>query len=302
MEESAKISIIDIKSNFILKKVIDYLPRHKLLRLINHSKKVQNKLNKNINDYKNEFYKIIIEIIPLEYSKGKILYNAKKNKSHYHIYLNDDKIETKRKSITKAEKINKIILEIDYDIKSLKDLFRERIYIKKINFIKFNRDDVIDMSSMFYGCEFLEEINFSKIKTNNVTDMNSMFKDCKALKELDLSYFNTNNVTNMSSMFCGCKWLNKINLSGFNTSKVTNMSFMFSCCLRLKELNLSFFNTSNVTDMSYMFNYCSSLSSLDISAFNFDIVKYKTKIFSRSYNLKEIKYKDPKIIYNLHNL
>ena len=291
MEESTKICIIDIKSNFILKKVIDHLPRHKLLKLINHSKKVQNRLNKNINDYKNEFYKIIIEIIPLEYSKGKILYSTKQNRSHYHIYLNDDKVETKRKNITKAEKINKIILEIDYDIKSLKDLFRERLYINKINFIKFNRDDITDMSFMFYGCEFLEEINFSKIKTNNVTDMNSMFKDCKALKALNLSYFNTNNVTNMSFMFYGCEWLHTINLSSFNTSKVTNMSSMFNNCRRLNELNLSNFETPKVIDMTRIFSNCCSLRSLDISNFNFDNVKYKTYVFSGSYCLDAIKHK-----------
>ena len=258
MEESTKICIIDIKSNFILKKVIDHLPRHKLLKLINHSKKVQNRLNKNINDYKNEFYKIIIEIIPLEYSKGKILYSTKQNRSHYHIYLNDDKVETKRKNITKAEKINKIILEIDYDIKSLKDLFRERLYIKKINFIKFNRDDITDMSFMFYGCEFLEEINFSK---------------------------------NMSFMFYGCEWLHTINLSSFNTSKVTNMSSMFNNCRRLNELNLSNFETPKVIDMTRMFSKCCSLRSLDISNFNFDNVKYKTYVFSGSYCLDAIKHK-----------
>ena len=256
MEESNKICIIDIKSNFILKKVIDHLPRHKLLKLINHSKKVQNRLNKNINDYKNEFYKIIIEIIPLEYSKGKILYSTKQNRSHYHIYLNDDKVETKRKNITKAEKINKIILEIDYDIKSLKDLFRERLYIKKINFIKFNRDDITDMSFMFYGCEFLEEINFSKIKTNNVTDMNSMFKDCKALKALNLSYFNTNNVTNMSFMFSWCSSLKELNVTNFNTSNVIYMDGIFDGCELLKELNVSNFNTNNVINMKYMFACC----------------------------------------------
>ena len=292
MEESVKISLISIKSNFILKKIIDFSPRNKYLKLINFSKKNQNRLNKSINNYKIEYYKTIIEIIPLEYSKGKILYNTKKN---YHIYLNDNKVELKRKKITKAEKINKIILEIDYDIKSLRELFRERIYIKKINFIKFNRDDFTDMSSMFYGCESLEEINFSKIKTSNVTDMSYMFKDCKALKELDLSYFDTNNVTNMSSMFKGCELLYKLNLSNFNTSKVTNMSNMFNKCLLLGELNLSNFNTSKVFDMSRMFFNCSSLYYLDLSNSITNKVVYSEEIFSRCYRLRRIKCEDSRI-------
>ena len=40
--------------------------------------------------------------------------------------------------------------------------------IKKINFIKFNRDDIKNMSYIFHNCASLEQLNFSDLK--NVKD------------------------------------------------------------------------------------------------------------------------------------
>ena len=59
----------------------------------------------------------------------------------------------------------------------------------------------------------MEYINFKKFYRNNITDMSWMFYGCSSLKELNLTNFNTNNVTNMSSMFYGCSSLKKINLT-----------------------------------------------------------------------------------------
>ena len=76
----------------------------------------------------------------------------------------------------------------------------------------------------------MNSIFFKKFYRNNITDMSYMFYECSSLKELNLSNFNTNNVTNMCHMFFGCSILKELNLSNFNTNKVTNM---FSLVIRL---------------------------------------------------------------------
>ena len=49
----------------------------------------------------------------------------------------------------------------------------------------------------------LNPLNLKKFYRNNVTDMSGMFYGCSSLKELNLNNFNTNNVTDMSYMFFG---------------------------------------------------------------------------------------------------
>ena len=71
--------------------------------------------------------------------------------------------------------MTKIKIIIDYQVKSFKELFS--------------------------GCYYIESINFKKFYRNNITDMSYMFAGCSSLKELNLNNFNTNNVTNMSDMF-----------------------------------------------------------------------------------------------------
>ena len=47
----------------------------------------------------------------------------------------------------------------------------------------------------------------------NMTNMSYMFYKCSSLTSLNLSNFNTNNVNNMSYMFFNCSSLNSLNLS-----------------------------------------------------------------------------------------
>ena len=61
------------------------------------------------------------------------------------------------------KKIKDIKIIIDYQIKSFKELSSNCKYIESINFKKFNSDNIINMSKMFYGCLLLKEINFSKL-------------------------------------------------------------------------------------------------------------------------------------------
>ena len=198
----------NVKSHYFIQKFFGYMSERKYLETIRYNKSIQKRINININNYKDysEIYSSIeIEIIPKKNEYGKFI-NIDNNdyENYYHIYLNGDKKESKSRYINKEDKINKIILIIDYEIKSLKKLFFECRCIEKINFLKCNRKDILDMEDMFYNCKSLKEINFNNnFNTNNVTDMSYMFHECFKLEELYVNNFYTNSLTGVRCMFYG---------------------------------------------------------------------------------------------------
>ena len=135
-----------------------------------------------------------------------------------------------------GDKINKIKIIIDYNIKSLSQLFLNLRCIEKINFINFCREDINDMSYMFYNCTCLTTINFNNFNTDNVTNMSFMFSGCEKLTSIDLSKFNTKKVTNMIYMFSFCKQLKSINLSKFDINKSTHKDYMLVSCSNLQKV------------------------------------------------------------------
>ena len=261
-----------VRSVYITKKILDNLNQIKLMNIIHYNKKYQKLMKISLKDFKNEFSKIEMEIIPEENTFGKFVNITNKicEENNVRIYFNDKKEEINRNYIAKDDNVKKIKIIINHKIKSLYRFFEDCKCIKKINFIKFNKDDIINMSCMFYNCSSLKKLNLSNFDTNNVTNMSCMFYRCSSLKELNISNFNTNKVTDMKSMFENCSSLKELNLSNFNTNNVIKMCWMFAGCSSLKKLNLSNFNTNKVTDMSWMFENCSSLKELNLSNFNTD--------------------------------
>ena len=222
--------LININSKHILQKIFNNLIKLKTLEIIKYNKKIQNRLNMNINYYKeySEIYTSIeIEIIPADSNYGTFINIPKEDELYYHIYFND-KDEIKRNKIKKKDNDNKIKIIIDKQVKSFYKLF-ENCYIKYINFKKFYRYNIINMSYMFDGCSSLEELNLPYFNTNNVNNMSCMFLGCSTLKELNLSNFNTNNVTDMSSIFNGCSSLKDLILNNY-TNKDKFMIGMFYGC------------------------------------------------------------------------
>ena len=188
-----------VKSKYIIMKIFENLKQNRLLDIIHYNKKYQKLMNKKIFDYQKAFSKIVIEVIPKENVYGIFINNiyCKSIKSNVEIYFNDDKKEIKRESITKNDNVKKIRIIINHKIKTLYRFFSNCVCIKKISFIKFNKNDITNMSYMFNGC--------SKVKY-----MYHMFKGCSKLKELNLSNFNTNNTNNLFFsyyMFKGCSSL-----------------------------------------------------------------------------------------------
>ena len=79
-------------------------------------------MNININHYKeySEQYSLIeIEIKPMENKYGRFITIKKEDEKYYHIYFNDIKEEEiKSTKLNQNEKISKINIIIDYQIKS----------------------------------------------------------------------------------------------------------------------------------------------------------------------------------------
>ena len=261
----------NIKNKYLIQEIINYLDKKRALKIINYNKKIQNRLDTNIENYKNFsaiYTNIELEMIPIKNKFG--TFDCFKNKSEYiHIYFNNNKEEINKDKLAMDDKINIIKVIIDYQVKSFNKLFESCDFIESITFTRFYRNNITDMSYMFYKCSSLKNINFSNFNTDNVTNMSYMFYECKKLNKLDLSNFNTENVINMKDMFSYCFLLKEIKLSNFNTKNVTNMEEMFYCCEKLKYISVNNFNTNNVKYMTRMFYGCESLKDLDLS--NFDI-------------------------------
>ena len=147
-KESVKLNPImeKIKSRYILSKIYDIMPKKKKLEIIKYNKRIQNRLNlsiKNYKEYSETFTPIEIEIIPTKDKYGKFIYINENDKLYYHIYFNDNEEEIKNKyEINKEDKVTKIKIIIDYQVKSFKELFYDCKCIESINFKKFYRNTI----------------------------------------------------------------------------------------------------------------------------------------------------------------
>lgn len=255
----------NLRSKYILKILFDNLTTEKTLRIIKYNKNLQSRLDISLQHYK-EYFQTEIEIIPIKYKYGKFI-NVSDDESHYHIYFNNSKEEIKKYKLTpKDDNVTKIKINIDYEVKSYKNLFIDCQCLGLVSFKKFKIDNINDMSYMFYGCSFLLGLDLSNFITDSVTDFSYMFFGCFSLKKLDLSKFNTGNAITMCNMFDDCSSLEKLNLSNFNFNKVNDMRNIFSRCSLLKDLNISNLNTNNVTNLSSMFSGCKSLEVINLTS------------------------------------
>ena len=123
--ESAKPNPITekIKSRYILSKIYDNMTKKKKFQIVKYNKRIQNRLNLDVKDYK-EYCEIEIEKIPAKGKYGRFINIDANDKLYYHIYFNDNKEEIKNKyEINKKDKVTKIKIIIDYQAKSFKYLF-----------------------------------------------------------------------------------------------------------------------------------------------------------------------------------
>ena len=274
----------NIRSDYIFRIIVkEHLPQKKYFSLAFHNKLFQKKIEISLEDYKEIYKRILytteVELIPIKNIKDELKYyfiKRRENASYYHIFFNDDKKEINRNYITSKDKVGKIKIKIDMELKSLKNLFYECNVLKEIKFTKFNREDFTDMSNMFYGCNNLIKLDVEKVKTHNVNNMEWMFACCSSLTELNLINFDTSNVTNMRSLFSGCVHLIKINCN-FNTKNLISSRGMFYKCMSLKQIDVSNLALSNIKDITEMFYDCISLEDINIKNFDSDLKKLDLK-------------------------
>ena len=265
LEQIKFINILrNIKSDYILQIIFDNLQKEKMLEILKYNKKMQIKLNLTIKDYKDfsEIYSPIeIELIPLENKYGNFINILnKEEESYFHIYFNDDKDEIKRTHLNEIDKVTKIKIIIDYQIKSFFQLFFRCKCIKSINFKKFHRNNINNLSCLFYGCSSLNELNIFNFKTDNVIDMSYMFAYCSALKELNISRFNTIKVINMSFMFYKCSSLKEIIISnGDFDNNIIYKSYIFFKSLSKKRMNFNNININNKSSNNFFTDNSSCL-------------------------------------------
>ena len=65
--------VLKIRSIYIMKHIFNNILQNKLLNIIRYNKNIRKKLNIQINNYKEEYFKIVIEIIPVEEKYGKFI-------------------------------------------------------------------------------------------------------------------------------------------------------------------------------------------------------------------------------------
>ena len=146
--ESAKPNPIEenIKSRYILSKIYDNMTKTKKLEIFKQNRKIQNRINlsvKNYKEYSETFTPIEIEIIPTKDEYGQFININENDTKYYHIYFNNNKEEIKNKYEMKEEdKVTKIKIIIDYQVKSFKELFYWCKCIESINSKKFYRNNV----------------------------------------------------------------------------------------------------------------------------------------------------------------
>jgi surface protein len=135
--------------------------------------------------------------------------------------------------ISKNSEIKTIIFENsfkDYTPKTCYAWFYDCINLTEIqNINNLNTSQVIDMGSMFCGCNSLIRLDVNNFDTKNVSDMGYMFQGCNSLIQLDVSRFDTRNVKYMYNMFSNCYSLKTILVGdNWNTKAVTSSESMFT--------------------------------------------------------------------------
>ena len=115
----------NIKNDYCLQKVFNNLEKKKTLNIVKYNKNIKERINININDYKEcceKYSSIEIEIIPIKNKYGEFINIKRENEKYYHIYFNK-KEEIKRNYINKDEEIKMIKIIIDYHFESFEKLF-----------------------------------------------------------------------------------------------------------------------------------------------------------------------------------
>ena len=89
--KETNVSLDNLKSNYDLDTIVEYIQQKKLLEIVKYNKKIQNRLDLDIEDYKKyyeNFTPVEIEVIPCKNKFGKfIIVGYDDVKKYYHIFF-----------------------------------------------------------------------------------------------------------------------------------------------------------------------------------------------------------------------
>ena len=108
----------NLKSNFILRKILNMIKINKSLVIMKNNKKLQKRLNISINDYKeySQLYSSIEIELKLADNRYRFINIPDDEKKYYHIYSNNSNEEIKRNYLEENEKVKMIKIIIDYPV------------------------------------------------------------------------------------------------------------------------------------------------------------------------------------------
>ena len=140
---------------------------------------------------------------------------------------------------------------------------------KAIGFNTWNPENVVTISSMFYGCGHLTELDLSGWNMPNLETSSHTFSDCYKLETIDFSGWNTPKLRTIDALFNDCQALKIVDMSDFNTENCIEFSQVFESCYSLEQIiGLENWDTSSACTFTQMFSGCGNLKELDLSAFN----------------------------------
>ena len=115
-----------------------------------------------------------------------------------------------------------------FDTHSLKYTYRMFGYcgITQLDLSSWKTSNLIDVYSMFAGCEDLAYLNLSSFNTNNVTNMNNLCIGCRSLSALVLgNQFACDATVPVQNAFMGCEKLKIVAFTGDIPAKINNKLF-----------------------------------------------------------------------------
>ena len=116
--------LIEVRSKYILGQILELLKESKKLSIIKYNKKLQNKIDINLEYFKKFSLNVIIEIIPLINKNGKFInYTRADNAQFIHIFFDNSKEEIHRNKIYSEDNVEKIKVELNYRFVEFNELF-----------------------------------------------------------------------------------------------------------------------------------------------------------------------------------
>jgi surface protein len=110
-------------------------------------------------------------------------------------------------------------ITINKALNTIEGMFKDCIYLSKIDLSGIQSDNLVRMNSTFFNCSSLEDIIFDNFNSSQITNMDNAFEGCSSLPGLDLSSFKTNKLQSMKQAFKKCKTMIFLNLSNFIIKK-----------------------------------------------------------------------------------